>query len=105
MVAPAWTASTHFAVAGGFLLATVVVYAIWRKGWAGPVGILFILAFHPAWTIEPGQEHDFGKRQAGAVALTLATAILVAHLCWIAWLAFPKITIEHAADYGDEHLS
>jgi hypothetical protein len=105
VITPAWHAYIHFAVAGGFLLATVIVYAIWRKGWAAPVGILFVLAFHPAWTIEPGQEHDFGKRQAGGVALMLAVTVLVAQVCWIIWLALPKITFEQASDYSDDHIS
>lgn len=104
MTTPTWNGYAHVALAAGLLVVTAAVYFVSRRGWLAPVGILFVLAFHPAWTIERGQEHDFSKRQTGTAASVLAGAFVAGQAVWIAWVSRPRITPEQARDYGDEHL-
>lgn len=105
MATPTWNGYAHMALAGGLLVVTTVAYIISRRGWLGPVGILFLLAFHPAWTIERGQERDFSKREAGTAASVLAGAVVVGQFLWIAWAARPRITSQQANDYGENQFS
>ena len=104
MATPNWSGYAHVALAAGLLLVSILSWALSRRGWLAPVGILFLIAFHPAWAIEPGHERDFSKRQARTAASVLAGAFVAGQLLWIAWCSLPRITPELARDYSDEHL-
>jgi hypothetical protein len=90
MHTPGFNAYLHPAIAVGLFLVSAVVYGLSRRGWVAPVVILFVLAFHPAWTIEPGEERDFSKRQTGTAASWLAATAVLAQAIWIGWVCLRR---------------
>jgi hypothetical protein len=103
MHTPGFNAHTHVALAVGLLVASIIVCAVSRRGWPAPVGILLILTFHPAWTIEPGQERDFSKRQMGTAASAVAATIAVTQGVWFGWIFLRRpATGCQVDDYGEQ---
>ena len=102
MHTPGFSAYLHPAIAIGLFLVSAAVCGLSRRGWVAPVVVLFVLAFHPAWTIEPGQDRDFSKRQTGTAASGLAAAAVIAQAIWVGWVCFRRPpTGSQVDDYGD----
>jgi hypothetical protein len=102
MHTPGFSAYLHPAIAAGLFLVSAAVYGLSRRGWVAPVVILFVLAFHPAWTIEPGQERDFSKRQTGTAATGLAASAVLTQVIWISWVCLCRPPSgSQLDDYGD----
>jgi hypothetical protein len=102
---PSCNGYAHVAFAVGLLVVSVAASAPSGRGWLAPVGILFVLAFHPAWTIEPGHAHDFSQRQTGTAATVLAAAIVLGQVVWIAWTSLGREPSDQIRDYSDEHVA
>ena len=85
MSTPSWSGYAHVAIAAGLLILSAVVYALSRRGWPYTVAIAFILACHPAWTIEPGHDHDGNKRHDCTFASGLAAFFVLGHATWVGW--------------------
>jgi len=103
MHTPGFNAFAHMAFAGGLFVLAIVVCAVSRRGWLGPVAILLLLVFHPAWTVAPGHEHDFSKRQMGTAASVIAVTVFVTQAVWVGWIFLRRSpTGSHVDDYGEQ---
>jgi hypothetical protein len=105
MPTPSCNGYAHVAFAVGVLVVSVAASALSRRGWPAPMGILFVLTFHPAWTIEPGHAHDFSQRQTGTAATALAAAIVLGQVVWISWTSLGRELTDQVRDYSDEHFA
>ena len=106
MHTPTWNGYAHVALAAGLLVVSTAVLAVSRRGWVGPVGILMVVAFHPSWTIQPGQEREFSKRQMGTAASVVAGTLFLGQAVWVGWAYLRRApTGVQVDDYGDDPRS